>query len=33
MGWPPVVVYLIATVFNTVLALIVSYIIFGLIGF
>ena len=32
MGWPPIVVYLIATVFNTVLALIVSYIIFGLLG-
>ncbi len=29
MGWSPVIVYLIVTVFNTVLALIVSYIIFG----
>jgi Kef-type K+ transport system membrane component KefB len=29
MGWSPVVVYLIVTVFNTVLALIVSIIIFG----
>lgn len=32
MGWPPVIVYIIATVFNTVLALIVSYIIFGVLG-
>lgn len=32
MGWPPIIVYIIATVFNTVLALIVSYIIFGLLG-
>ena len=29
MGWSPIIVYLIVTVFNTVLALIVSYIIFG----
>jgi uncharacterized membrane protein YadS len=29
MGWSPVIVYLIVTVFNTVLALIISYIIFG----
>jgi uncharacterized membrane protein YadS len=33
MGWPPIVVYVAATVFNTVLALIVAYIIFGLLGF
>lgn len=29
MGWNPIIVYLIVTVFNTVLALIVSYLIFG----
>ena len=29
MGWRPMLVYLSATVFNTVLALIVAYIIFG----
>ena len=29
MGWRPMVVYLNATVFNTVLALLVAYIIFG----
>jgi uncharacterized membrane protein YadS len=29
MGWSPVIVYLIVTVFNTILALIVAYIIFG----
>lgn len=29
MGWSPVIVYLIVTVFNTILALIVSWIIFG----
>jgi uncharacterized membrane protein YadS len=32
MGWPPVIVYIAATVFNTLLALIVAYIIFGLLG-
>lgn len=30
MGWPPVVVYIIATVFNTLLAMGVSWVIFGL---
>jgi uncharacterized membrane protein YadS len=30
MGWSPIVVYLIVTVFNTILALIISYLIFGL---
>jgi uncharacterized membrane protein YadS len=29
MGWSPIIVYLIVTVFNTILALIVSYLIFG----
>lgn len=29
MGWSPVIVYLIVTVFNTLLALLVSYLIFG----
>ncbi len=29
MGWSPVIVYLIVTVFNTILALIVSWVIFG----
>ncbi len=29
MGWPPIIVYLIVTVFNTLLALLVSYLIFG----
>ncbi len=33
MGWPPVIVYVAATVFNTALALLVSYIIFGVLGF
>jgi len=33
MGWPPVIVYAAATIFNTLLALGVSYIIFGLLGF
>jgi uncharacterized integral membrane protein (TIGR00698 family) len=32
MGWPPIVVYVAATVFNTLLALGVSYIIFGVLG-
>jgi uncharacterized membrane protein YadS len=32
MGWPPVIVYVAATVFNTLLALGVSYIIFGVLG-
>lgn len=32
MGWPPVVVYIAATVFNTLLALGVSYVIFGILG-
>jgi uncharacterized integral membrane protein (TIGR00698 family) len=32
MGWPPVIVYTAATIFNTVLALGVSYVIFGLMG-
>jgi len=32
MGWPPVIVYAAATVFNTALALVVSYIIFGVLG-
>lgn len=32
MGWPPIVVYVAATVFNTLLALGVSYVIFGLLG-
>jgi uncharacterized membrane protein YadS len=30
MGWSPVIVYLAATVFNTLLALGVAYVIFGL---
>jgi uncharacterized membrane protein YccC len=29
MGWSPVIVYLIVTVFNTLLALLVSWLIFG----
>lgn len=29
MGWSPVIVYLIVTVFNTLLALVISYLIFG----
>jgi Kef-type K+ transport system membrane component KefB len=29
MGWSPVIVYLIVTVFNTLLALAVSWLIFG----
>ena len=29
MGWRPALVYLIATIFNTILALIVAWIIFG----
>lgn len=33
MGWPPVVVYIAATVFNTLLALAVASIIFGVLGF
>jgi len=33
MGWPPVVVYVAATVFNTTLALVIAYIIFGVLGF
>jgi uncharacterized membrane protein YadS len=32
MGWPPIIVYAAATVFNTLLALIVAYIIFGVLG-
>ena len=32
MGWPPVIVYAAATVFNTLLALGVSYVIFGVLG-
>ncbi len=32
MGWPPVIVYIAATVFNTLLALLVAYIIFGVLG-
>jgi uncharacterized integral membrane protein (TIGR00698 family) len=32
MGWPPIIVYLAATVFNTALALGVAYIIFGVLG-
>ncbi len=32
MGWPPIIVYIAATVFNTVLALIVASIIFGMLG-
>jgi uncharacterized integral membrane protein (TIGR00698 family) len=32
MGWPPVIVYIAATVFNTALALGVAYVIFGLLG-
>jgi uncharacterized membrane protein YadS len=32
MGWPPIIVYIAATVFNTILALGVAYIIFGLMG-
>lgn len=31
MGWPPVIVYIIVTIFNTLLALIVASIIFGII--
>jgi len=31
MGWRPIIVYAAATVFNTLLALLVSYIIFGII--
>lgn len=33
MGWPPVIVYTAATIFNTLLALLVAYIIFGVLGF
>ncbi|MBN1992107.1 MAG: putative sulfate exporter family transporter [Anaerolineae bacterium] len=33
MGWPPVIVYLAATVFNTCLALLAAWIIFGVFGF
>jgi uncharacterized membrane protein YadS len=33
MGWPPVIVYLAATVFNTLLALGVASVIFGVLGF
>jgi uncharacterized membrane protein YadS len=29
MGWSPVIVYLVVTIFNTLLALLVSYVIFG----
>lgn len=32
MGWPPVIVYIAATIFNTVLAMIVSWIIFVALG-
>ena len=32
MGWPPVIVYLAATVFNTLLALGVAWVIFGVLG-
>jgi uncharacterized membrane protein YadS len=32
MGWPPVIVYLAATIFNTLLALLVSFIIFGVLA-
>ncbi len=32
MGWPPVIVYMAATIFNTVLAMIVSWIIFVALG-
>jgi uncharacterized integral membrane protein (TIGR00698 family) len=32
-GWRPVAVYALATVFNTLIALLIAYIIFGLIGF
>jgi uncharacterized membrane protein YadS len=30
MGWPPIIVYLVVTVFNTLLALLIAWIIFGL---
>ena len=32
MGWPPIIVYLAATVFNTLLALGIAYLIFGVLG-
>jgi uncharacterized membrane protein YadS len=32
MGWPPVIVYIAATVFNTLLALLIAFIIFGVLG-
>lgn len=32
MGWPPIMVYIAATVFNTLLALGIAYIIFGVLG-
>jgi len=32
LGWRPIVVYLAATVFNTLLALCVAWIMFGVIG-
>lgn len=32
MGWPPVIVYVAATVFNTLLALVIAYLIFGVMG-
>jgi uncharacterized membrane protein YadS len=32
MGWPPVIVYVAATIFNTLLALVIAYLIFGVMG-
>ena len=32
LGWSPVIVFLTATVFNTILVLGVSYLIFGMLG-